>query len=91
MIQKTMRMIGDMLGQLYNDKCLYTCLCEELKVCPNRLKLLHHIVLNYDRMTLKELKEKVFKYGKMIEEEDLFARQIFLCLLRLVKEVEKRL
>ena len=85
-----MRLIGDMLGQLYMDKHLYRCLCEELDICPKRIRLLHYIVMNYDRMTLKELREMVFKYGAMIKEKDLFARQIFLCLLRLVKMLERR-
>lgn len=84
-----MRLIGNMLGQLYIDKRLYICLCEELDICPERLKLLHHIVLYYERMSLKEIREKVFLYGTMIEEEDLFARKIFLCLLRLVHKLEK--
>ena len=89
MNQKTMRLIGEMLGQLYNDRRLYTCLCEELVTSPERLKLLHHIVLEYERMPLKEIREKVFLYGAMIGEEDLFARKIFLCLLRLVHKLEK--
>ena len=90
MNQKTMRLIGEMLGQLYIDKRLYRCLYEELNIQPERIRLLHYIVMNYDEMSLNELRGKVYKYGTMIEEEDLFARKIFLCLLRLVKKVEKR-
>lgn len=84
-----MRLIGEMLGQLYVDKQIYKCLCEELDICPERIRLLHYIVMNYDRIPLNELREIVFKYGAMINEEDLFARKLFLCLLRLVKKLEK--
>lgn len=91
MIQKTMRLIGEMLGQLYVDKRLYQCLCEELNIRPDRIRLLHYIVMNYDMMSIQELRGKVYKYGALIEEEDLFARKIFLCLLRLVKKLEKQI
>lgn len=90
MIQKAMHLIGEMLGQLYIDKCLYRCLYEELNISPKRIRLLHYIVMNYDRMSLMELQEKVFSYGAMIGEEDLFARKIFLCLLRLLKKMEEQ-
>lgn len=85
-----MRLIGDMLGQLYQDRCLYQCLCEALNIRPERLKQLHYIVMNYDRMSPHEIREKAYKYGTMIEDEDLIARQMFLCLLRLADKVEKQ-
>ena len=85
-----MRLIGELLGQLYADKNLYRCLCEELNIRPQRVRLLHYIVMNYDMMSVQELREKVYEYGAMIKEEDLFARKIFLCLLRLVKKLEKQ-
>lgn len=87
MSQRTTHLIGEMLGELYTDRRLYRCLCEELHVCPMRIRLLHYIVMNYDRMSLNELREKIYKYGAMIEEEDLVARKIFLCLLRLMEKL----
>lgn len=79
-----------MLGQLYQDSYLYQCLCEEIRIKPERLFLLHQLVMNYDRMSAQEIKERVFRYGAMIEDGELFARQMFLCLLRLADSAENR-
>ena len=82
------RIISEILGQLYQDHYLYQCFYEELRIHPERVKKVHYIVMNYDKMTSGEIEENVFAYGATIEEEDLFARQIFLCLLRLVQKEE---
>ena len=77
------RMINEILGQLYQEERLQKCLWEEIKIHPERIKILHAIVMNYDRMSKGELWEEVYSYAGSIQEEELLARQIFLCLLRL--------
>jgi len=77
------RMINEMLTQLYQDERLRKCLREEVKINPERIKILHYIVMNYDEMSKMEIKERVYRYANSIQEDELLARQIFLCLLRL--------
>lgn len=78
--------INEMLGEIYQDKELFYCLKSEIKIHPERIRILHQIVMNYDRMSCEELWEKVYRYAALIEEEDLLARQLLLCLQRLVKK-----
>ncbi len=85
-MQKCTHLISEILGQIYQDRHLYQCLCEEIQIHPDRLRLLHFLIMNYDRMTSMEIEEKTYLYGKMIEEEELLARQIFLCLIQLSKK-----
>ena len=77
------RMINEMLGQLYQEEKLQRCLNEEIKINSERMKKLYEIVMNYDRMSGKEIKELAYDYAESIREDELFARQIFLCLIRL--------
>ncbi len=77
------RMINEMLGQFYQDEKLRRCLHEEIKIHPERIKKLYEIVMNYDKMDEKEIKELAYSYAESIREDELLARQIFLCLLRL--------
>jgi len=77
------RMINEILTQLYQEERLRKCLKEEVRINPERMKTLHYIVMNYDRMSKMEIRERVYYYGSSIQEEELLARQIFLCLLRL--------
>ncbi len=77
------RMLNDMLGQLYQDEKLRKCLREEIKIHPERIKTLHYIVMNYDKMSSTEIRERAYRYANSIQEDELLARQIFLCLLRL--------
>ena len=76
------RIINEILGQLYQEEKLQKCLREEIKINPERIKILHTIVMNYDRMSKVEIQEQVYSYAGSIQEEELLARQIFLCLLR---------
>ena len=77
------RMINEMLTQLYQDERLRKCLREEVRINPERIKILHYIVMNYDEVSKMEIKERVYRYANSIQEDELLARQIFLCLLRL--------
>lgn len=77
------RMINEMIGQLYQDEKLRRCLHEEIKINQKRITKLYDIVMNYDKMSGKEIKEQAYYYAESIQEEELLARQIFLCLLRL--------
>lgn len=80
--------ISEILGQLYQDTRLYRCFYEGLLIDSERTRQIHYIVMNYDRMTSKEIREKAYCYGAMLRDEDLFGRQLFLCLLRLADEAE---
>ena len=77
------RMINEMLTQLYQDEKLWKCLKEEIRINPERIKMLHFVVMNYDRMSKMEIRERAYCYANSIQEEELLARQIFLCLLHL--------
>lgn len=88
-IQKDAQLIGEILGQIYRDKRLYRCLCESVVIRPERLRLLYQVVMNYDRMPPEAIREKVYRYGNLIEDEELLARQMFLWLMRLLESVEK--
>ena len=88
-IQKDAQLIGEILGQIYRDKRLYRCLCESVVIRPERLRLLYQVVMNYDRMPPEAIREKVYRYGNLIEDEELLARQMFLWLVRLLETVEK--
>lgn len=77
--------INEMLGQVYQHEKLQQCLREEVKLHPDRIRILHQIVMNYDLMSKTEIREKAYRYAKLIEEDELVARQVFLCLLRLAE------
>ncbi|MBR5565834.1 MAG: hypothetical protein IKW08_06695 [Roseburia sp.] len=77
------RMINEILGQLYQEERLCSCLRETIKIHPERIQILHSIVMNMDCLNEIELKEMIYRYGQSIEEDELLARQIFLCLLHL--------
>ena len=76
-------LINEMLGQVYQHEKLQRCLRKEVKLNPDRMKILHQVVMNYDRMSRIEIRESAYRYANLIEEDELVARQIFLCLLRL--------
>ena len=77
------RMINEMIGQLYQDEKLRKCFYDEIKVQPERIKKLYEIIMNCDRLSGNEIKEMAYRYAESIQENELLARQIFLCLLRL--------
>ena len=79
------RIINEILGQLYQDEKLQRCLNEEIEINSERMKKLYEIVMNYDRMSGEEIKDLAYDYAESIREEELLARQIFLCLLRLAE------
>ena len=77
------RMINEILGQLYQEERLCSCLQETIKIHPERIRILHDIVMNIDCLSKEEMREKIYCYARSIEEDELLARQIFLCLLYL--------
>ena len=84
-MKKENRIINEMLGQLYQEEKLRRCLCEVIRIQPERLKVLHYVVMNYDRMSSVEIYERAYRYADSVQEDDLLARQMFLCLLHLAK------
>lgn len=78
------------MGQLYRDRQLYYCLCESISIRPERLRILYQVVMDYDKMTPEAIREKVYRYGNLIEDEELLARQMFLWLTQLLASAEKQ-
>lgn len=77
------RLINDILGQIYQEERLQKCLKEMIPIHQDRILILHYVVMNIDRLSKEEIRERAYRYGKTIKSEDLLARQIFLCLLHL--------
>jgi len=82
-MQKRNELINDILGQLYQEERWSRCLKEVIQIQPERLWLLHNTVMNVGGLSGAEVRERAFRYGQTVKEEDLLARQIFLCLLHL--------
>jgi len=79
------KLINDILGQLYQEERLRRCLKEVIRIHPDRILILHYIVMNIDRLSESEIRERAYCYGQSVQEEELLARQIFLCLLCLAE------
>ena len=73
--------------EILTETQFWQCFAETIKVHPERIKIFAYIVTNYRKMTAEEIFEKAYQYAAYIKEEDLFARQIFLCLIRLAERV----
>jgi len=85
-MQNYIRLINEILGQIYQDERLQEWLDETIPIHKDRIRILHYVIMNIDRLSKEEIEERAYHYGKMIEgEEELLARQIFLCLLHLAK------
>ena len=80
------KLINEILGQLYQEEQLRRCLKEVIQIHPKRILILHYIAMNIEHLTKEELREKAYLYAQTIHEEDLLARQIFLCLLCLADD-----
>ena len=77
------RLINDILGQIYQDERLQSCLEETIHIHHDRIMILHYVAMNIDRLSDAEILERAYRYGKTIKSDELLARQIFLCLLHL--------
>jgi len=77
------RMISDILGQIYQEECLRKCLQDTVRIHPERIRILHYVIMNIDCLSKVEIRERAFKYAQTIRGDELVARQIFLLLLRL--------
>ena len=85
-MQNYIRLINEMLGQIYQNKHLQRWLDETIPIRKERIIILHYVIMNIDRLSKEEIEEKAYLYGETIEGEDeLLARKIFLCLLHLAK------
>ena len=79
------KLINEILGQVYMDEELRKCLSETVKIHPERIRILHQIVMNRDYLSKEEIRERAYLYAKTIRGEELAARQIFLCLLHMAE------
>ena len=84
-MKKYLRQINEILGQIYQEKSLQRCMRETIAIDPERIAILHYVVMNIDCLSEEEIYEYAYCYGQTIKEDELVARQIFLCLLRLAK------
>ena len=84
-MKKYLRQINEILGQVYQEKRLQRCLRETLEINPERIAILHDVVMNIDCLGREEIYERAYRYGQTVKEDELVARQIFLCLLHLAQ------
>ena len=84
-MQKYLRQINEILGQIYQEKILRRCLRETISIDPERIAILHYVVMNIDCLSREEIREQAYCYGQTVREDELVARQIFLCLLHLAR------
>ena len=84
-MKKYLRQINEILGQIYQEKCLQRCLKETIVIEQERIAILHDVVMNIDCLSREEIRERAYSYGQRVQEDELVARQIFLCLLYLAK------
>ena len=83
-MQNYIKLINDILAQIYQDERLQRCLDETIEIHHERMMILHYVAMNIDCLSKTEIRERAYRYGKTIQGEDeLLARQIFLCLLHL--------
>ena len=80
---KNSDMINEMLGAVCGSGAICRNFYASITMNTERLKVLHDIIVNYDGMEWEEMRGKVYRYGSMISEEELLARHVFLCLVRL--------
>lgn len=78
-----MKLINDIISQIYQEERLRKCIKETLHINRERILILHYVAVNIDRLSSDDIRERAYRYGKMIRQDDLLARQIFLCLLTL--------
>lgn len=79
-------MINEILGVIYQEPYIYRGIVQSLNIDYERMKILHDILIRIDLLNEAELQEKIFHYGSLIREENLLARQVFLCLWGFAKE-----
>ena len=80
------RLINEMLGQIYQNKHLQKWLDETIVIHKERIVILHYVIMNIDHISKEEIEEKAYLFGNTIQgEEELLSRKIFLCLLHLAK------
>lgn len=78
-----MKLINEIVSQIYREERLQKCLKETIHINQERILILHYVAVNIDRLSSDDIRERAYRYGKMIRQDDLLARQIFLCLLTL--------
>lgn len=78
--------ISDILGVIYQEQYIYWGIIKSLDVDYERVKILHEILMRIDLLDDKQLQEKIYGYGSLITDENLLARQVFLCLLGVAEE-----
>ena len=80
------RMISEILGIIYQEQYIYWGIVQSLNIDYERIKILHDIFVRIDILEEEQLQERIYRYGSLITEEDLLARQMFLCLHNIAKE-----
>lgn len=82
-------MVNETLSALYQEEIFYRAVMCGIECNVERWGVLREIFRRIDEFSVDELQEKVFKYGSLIGEEDLLARQIFQWFLTVVEEKKK--
>lgn len=79
-------MISEILGVIYQEQYIYWGIVQGLDIDYERIKILHDIFTRIDLLDNEQLQEKIYRYGSLIADENLLARQMFLCLFNIAKE-----
>lgn len=83
------KLFSELLTTLQEQPMFGTILMNENMLDMNRLSLLQEILLAIQQKELEQSRTQIFQYGSMVGRNDLFARQIFLCLLVCLEEQER--
>ena len=79
-------MISEILGVIYQEQYIYWGIVQSLDIDYERIKILHDIFMRIDLLDNEQLQDKIYHYGSLIQDENLLARQVFLCLFGIAKE-----
>ncbi len=79
--------LGMVWSLIRQDAVLRNSIYNSVWYDEGRLELLCQIIQRLVLREMEGLENQIYSYGSMIQEEDLAARQVFLWLLRMIKEM----
>lgn len=75
-----------LLGIIQQDVLLWEYINQACPVNAERMQLLSEIILGIGHKKKEEQAHQIYRYGSMLKEQDLLARQMFLWLLATLEE-----
>lgn len=83
------KIANEIAGGIYQSQVLQWMLLKSLEKNEERIRILYEIFRDGILAEPETAKDRIFQYGSLIRQEDLFARQIFLGLVQCL-EAENR-